>query len=164
MFHRLAALGALAFVLCAAAPAAKACDDDSDQVVSKLSKLNLSTEQLKTVVAYQNDHRAFIRKAHTEGLGCRAHESNVAVFEKQAIGILNDAQFKSYAGRERNEMESLRYQNHLLAAEVERLKAEVAKLKAEKGTKAAAPAASEAKKEGCEGQKESGCKKTDTGA
>ena len=155
MFHRFVAMGALAFVLAAAAPVARACDDNSDQLVSKLTKLNLSTDQLKAVFAYQNEHKAFITKAHREGLGCLAHERHIADFEKQAIGVLDGAQFKKYAGRERTEVESLRYENYLLSTEITRLKAEIAKMKSETGVKKAD--APKAEKESCEGKKSDCC-------
>jgi hypothetical protein len=129
MTRTLLAITALALVLAVAAPAASACDDNSDQVVMKLTKLDLSTDQIKAIFAYQADHKAFITKAHRDRLGCRAHEDHNSVFEKAAIGVLNDDQFRKLSGRERTEVESLRYQNYLLTAEVARLKAEIAELK-----------------------------------
>ncbi|MFN0204797.1 MAG: hypothetical protein ACKVS6_00600 [Planctomycetota bacterium] len=125
----LVTLAAVAIAFFAAAPIARACDDNSDQVMQRLKKVDLTTEQLKQVFAYQNDHKNFITKAHKEGLGCRSHESNVAVFEKSAVGILSDDQFKKYSGRERNETETLRYQNYLLKQEIDKLKKEIESLK-----------------------------------
>src|SRR5262245_47941398 len=92
-------VAALAFFAAFAAPAARACDDQTDQMVAKLKKLDLSTEQMKSIFAFQNEHKQFIAKSHKEGLGCRAHEDHQAVFEKAAFGVLDDTQFKKVAGR-----------------------------------------------------------------
>ncbi|MBI3818620.1 MAG: hypothetical protein HY286_08020 [Planctomycetes bacterium] len=123
------AIGTTVLVLLAAAPAALACFDNSDQVVRRLQKLDLNTDQLRAIFACQSEHRAFIAKSHHDGMGCLAHEKHDSVFEMQAIGVLNDNQFKSFTGRVRSADESLRFENYLLKTEIERLKAEIADFK-----------------------------------
>jgi hypothetical protein len=113
------------------APQAFACWDNTDRVILQLKKLDLSTEQLKEIFALQKEHRAVITRAHEEDLGCRYHEDHEAVFQKKAIGVLTDTQFKKQTGRERNEVEALTYENYKLRKEIARLKAELEKLCAE---------------------------------
>lgn len=144
----LVTLAAAAIAFAAAAPIARACDDNSDQVVQRLKKVDLSTEQLKQVFAYQTEHKAFISKSHRDGLGCASHESHVAVFEKSAVGILSDAQFKTYSGRERNENETLRYQNYILKQEIDKLKKEIESLKKPSDAKPESKDAKPAEKKG----------------
>ena len=120
-----------AFVVAIAAPAALACWDNSDRFIVTLKKLELSTDQLKDVFAYQKQHREVVARAHKEGLGCRYHENHDAVFEKQAVGVLTEAQFKSHTGRRRTQIESLTYENRLLRKEIVRLEALVKKLQAQ---------------------------------
>src|SRR5262245_25709661 len=143
MRSTLIALAACAFAF-AAEPAAKACDDNTDTTVAKLQKLDLTTNQLKAIFAYQAEHKAFIAKSHKEGLGCLAHEKHQADFEKSAFGVLDDSQFQKFTGRKRTEAESLRYDNYILRQEIERLKAELESLK--KDVKKAEPAKEEAPK------------------
>ncbi len=131
MRHPLLAFAAAAILFGVAAPAARACDDNTDVFVKKIQKVDLSTQQLKSVFAYHAEHKAFIAKSHREGLGCLQHERHQADFEKAAIGVLDDGQFKTFTGRVRTESESLRYENHLLKTEVERLKAELEALRKE---------------------------------
>ncbi len=100
---------------------AAACWDNSDQIILKLRKLNLNTGQLKDVFAYQAEHKAVVARAHKEGLGCRYHENHDAVFEKSAIGVLTDEQFKKHTGRVRTKVESLEHENYTLRKKVERL-------------------------------------------
>jgi len=140
------AVSAFAF---AAAPAAKACDDDSDTTVAKLQKLDLTTNQLKSIFSYHADHKAFIQKAHKEHLGCLAHEKHVVEFEKAAFGVLDDGQFQKATGRKRTEAETLRYENYTLKQQIEALKAELEALKKDlKKVDAAKPVdTKEAKKE-----------------
>jgi hypothetical protein len=138
MRNALLAFAVCAFALTAAAPAAKACDDNTDTTVLKLQKLDLSTQQLKQIFAFQQEHKAFIQKAHTERLGCLAHENHIAEFEKAAFGVLNDNQFQKAVGRKRTEVESLRYENYVLQQEIARLKAELEALR--KDVKKAEPA------------------------
>lgn len=123
------AIAATAFLFTSVAPSALACFDNSDQVVQRLKKLDLSTDQLKAIFAYQTEHRAVIQQSHRDGSGCLTHERHDSVFEKQAFGVLTDSQFKNQTGRVRSDDESLRYQNYLLKIEIDRLKAEIADLK-----------------------------------
>jgi len=123
-------------ILCAllvalAAPAALACWDNSDRFIVSLKKLDLSTDQLKDIFAYQKEHRGVVARAHSEGLGCRYHENHDAVFEKQAVGVLTNAQFKTHTGRQRTQVESLTYENRLLKKEIVRLEALIKALQAQ---------------------------------
>ena len=112
------------------APRAAACWDNTDEMVVKLKKLDLTTQQLKDVFAYQKEHKEVVDRAHREGLGCRYHENHDAVFEKKAIGVLNDGQFKKYTGRERTEVESLEHENYLLKKRIEELEKRIRELEA----------------------------------
>lgn len=112
---------ALALTLGLVATDATACWDNTDQIISKLKKLDLSTEQLKDVFAYNKTHKAVVARAHKESLGCRYHENHDAVFEKQAIGVLTDEQFKQHTGRVRTKVESLGHENYTLRKKIERL-------------------------------------------
>jgi hypothetical protein len=144
MRHALLVFAACAFAVTAAAPAAKACDDNTDAMVAKLQKLDLTTNQLKAIFSYQAEHKAFIQKSHKEGLGCLAHEKHQAEFEKAAFGVLDEGQFEKATGRKRTETETLRYDNYILKQEIERLKAELEALK--KDIKKAEPAKTDAPK------------------
>jgi predicted RNase H-like nuclease (RuvC/YqgF family) len=121
MANRTLALVALGLVVGWAAPQAVACWDNTDLFVVKLKKLNLSTEQLKDVFVYQKQHKAVVDRAHREKLGCRYHENHEAVFQKQAIGVLTDAQFKKHTGRVRTKVESLEYENRLLKKKIAKM-------------------------------------------
>lgn len=105
------------------------CYDNTDKLIVKLKKLDLTTDQLKDVFAYQASHREFMSACHKEGRGCRAHEHAEVDFEKNSIGVLTDEQFKKFKGRTRNESEQLRYENYLLKKEIARLKAQLESLK-----------------------------------
>ena len=93
----LLALAAFTLVL---TPDASACWDKTDKLIQELKQLDLDTEQLKDIFEYQREHRLLIAQAHQEGLGCSFHEGKTVDFQKSAIGVLDDAQFKSYTGRE----------------------------------------------------------------
>ena len=110
---------------------ASACWDNSDRIILQLKKLDLNTEQLKEVFVFQKEHRDVIKRAHAESLGCRYHENHDAVFQKKAIGILTDAQFKKHTGRDRTKVESLQFKNRQLQKEIVRLKALLKRLEAE---------------------------------
>jgi hypothetical protein len=114
------------------------CHDNTDKLIVKLKKVQLTTEQLKDVFAYQAEHRGLIAASHSDGQGCRVHENHEVTFEKQSIGVLSDKQFKSFKGRVRNENETLRYENYLLEKEVARMKKELEALKAQVAALAAA--------------------------
>jgi hypothetical protein len=134
MSRKLIAVAAVAllFVLSHVAEAAAPfCWDQTDQMIVKLKKVKLTNVQLQDVFAYQVEHRAVMKAAHTEGLGCRHHEAHEVEFQKSAIGVLDDEQFKTFTGRVRTEAEALRYENYLLKKELEALKRELAALRAE---------------------------------
>ena len=67
MRHALLVFAACAFAVTAAAPAAKACDDNTDAMVAKLQKLDLTTNQLKAIFSYQAEHKAFIQSPTRKG-------------------------------------------------------------------------------------------------
>ena len=120
----------LALFLGLAAPAALACWDNSDLFVAKLKKASLTTEQLKEIFQLQKDHRAVVVRAHKEGLGCKYHENHeLLVFEKQAVGVLNDEQFKKVQGRKRSKVESLTYENVQLKKRIAKMEKDLAELK-----------------------------------
>lgn len=121
MAKRILVVVAFGLVVGWMAPQAVACWDNTDLFVVKLKKLNLSTEQLKDVFVYQKQHRAVVVRAHRERLGCKYHEDHEAVFQKQAIGVLTDAQFKKHTGRVRTKVESLEYENRLLKKKIEKM-------------------------------------------
>ena len=129
MSKKILGVVAVALVVGLAAPAAFACWDNSDAMVVKLQKLKLTTEQLKDIVVLQKQHKAVVVRAHKEGLGCRYHENHDAVFEKQAVGVLSDAQFKTHTGRKRDKVESLTYENRMLKKKLEKLEKELKALK-----------------------------------
>ena len=122
-----------AFVLAVGviAPDASACWDNTDQVVLKLKKLNLNTEQLKDIFVYQKQHREVVVRAHREGLGCRYHENHDVVFEKQAVGVLTNTQFKQHTGRVRTKVEGLQHDNRVLRKRVDRLEKRLKELLAQ---------------------------------
>jgi hypothetical protein len=105
------------------------CWDKTDQLIVKMKKVRLTNEQLIDVFAYQTEHRAVIKRAHSEDLGCRYHEDHQVDFQKSAFGVLTDEQFQKLNGRKRTEAEQLRYENYLLKKELEALKRELAELK-----------------------------------
>ena len=121
----------LALFVALAAPAAVACWDNSDLFVTKLRKAKLSTEQLKEIFVLQKQHRTVVMRAHAEGLGCKYHENHEKmVFEKQAVGVLNDDQFKKVVGRKRTKVESLTFENAALKKRLAKLEKQLAELKA----------------------------------
>ena len=135
-------IAALACVIVVGATQASAltpfCWDNTDKLIVKLKKVQLTTEQLKDVFAYQTEHRELMAATHTDGRGCAVHENHEVLFEKQSIGVLSDKQFKAFKGRARNENESLRYENYLLEKELERMQKELDALRAEVAALAAA--------------------------
>jgi len=135
----------IALVIGLAAPEASACWDNSDGVVVKLKKVKLSTEQLKEIFVLQKDHRDVIARAHREGLGCRYHENHDAVFEKQAIGVLTDTQFKQHMGRVRTKVESLEFENTQLKKKIAKMEKELQELKELLKKAASTPAKKEKK-------------------
>jgi len=130
MTKRVLGLGVAALVIAVLSPAAYACWDNSDMFVAKLKKVNLTTEQLKEVFELQKQHKAVVVRAHKEGLGCRYHENHDKVFEKQAVGILNDDQFKKAIGRKRTKVESLTYENKVLKKKLAEMEKRLARLEA----------------------------------
>jgi hypothetical protein len=124
------AAGAFLLVLGSLATEARACWDNTDQVIAKLKRLELSTDQLKDVFAFQKEHREVVERAHLEGLGCRYHENHHVVFEKKAIGVLDDGQFKRHTGRDRTEVESLEHENYLLKKRIAELEKRLKELEA----------------------------------
>jgi len=116
------------FVLAVGVAPASACWDHTDRLIEKLEKVRPTIVQLEDVFEYQQQHRDLIARTHEEGRGCSVHEAAEVEFEKAAFGILTDAQFEQIRGRERNETESLRYENYTLRKEIARLQAELAKL------------------------------------
>ena len=115
-----------------AAGTAHACWDNTDKTIKKMKKLDLTTEQLKDVFQYQKSHRELITQCHRDGSGCAKHERAEVDFQKNAYGVLDDKQFQKATGRERNEVESLRFENYRLKKANEKLKKELALLKASK--------------------------------
>ena len=107
------------------------CWDNTDELIVKLKKLQLNTEQLKDVFQYQQQHRDLMASSHSDGSGCRTHELAEVDFQKASIGVLNNDQFKKLTGRVRTETETLRFDNYKLVKEVARLKKELAFLKKE---------------------------------
>ena len=107
---------------------ASACWDNSDGVIASLKKLDLTTDQLKDVFKFQKEHRDVIVRAHKEGLGCRYHENHDVVFEKKAIGVLTNVQFKKHTGRTRTKVESLEHDNWELRKKIERLEKKLKEL------------------------------------
>lgn len=121
----------LALFVALAAPAALACWDNSDQFVTKLKKAELTTGQLKEIFSLQKQLRTVVARAHTEGLGCKYHENHEKlVFEKQAVGVLNDDQFKKVVGRKRTKIESLTFENAELKKRLAKMEKQLAELKA----------------------------------
>ena len=91
--------------------------------------MNLTTEQMKEIFDLQKQHRVVVKRAHTEGLGCKYHENHEKlVFEKQAVGVLNDEQFKKVQGRKRTKVESLTFENKQLKAKLAKLEKRLAAL------------------------------------
>ena len=74
------------------------CWDNTDKLIVKLKTLDLTTEQLKDVFAYQAEHRELMAASHEDGRGCRVHENHEVVFEKMSIGVLTDEQRKILIG------------------------------------------------------------------
>lgn len=126
MLKRIAGLALFVGIV---APAAVACWDNTDLFVTKLKKVNLTTEQLKELFDLQKQHRVVVKRAHTEGLGCKYHENHEKlVFEKQAVGVLNDEQFKKVQGRKRTKVESLTFENKQLKKKLAKLEKRLAAL------------------------------------
>ena len=128
MVKRVLFLAILSLSVAFLASEASACWDNSDGLILKLKKLDLNTEQLKDVFAFQNEHRAVVKRAHRERLGCRYHENHDAVFQKKAIGVLTNGQFKKYTGRVRTKVETLEHENWRLKKEIAKLRALIEKL------------------------------------
>ena len=128
------ALGALAIAMVFPSTA-EACWDNTDLLVKKMKKLDLTTEQLKDVFQYQKQHRDLITQCHKDGRGCSVHERAEKDFAKKAYGVLTDKQFEKVAKRKRTEVESLRYKNYKLEKDNAKLKREIERLKKAKVAK-----------------------------
>lgn len=129
MFRKM--ITACTLMLALSANASAFCWDNTDDLIVKLKRVQLNTEQLKDVFSYQQSHRDLIASSHQDGRGCQHHEAMEVEFQKKSIGVLNDDQFKKFTGRERTETESLRFENHKLQKELARLRQELALLKKE---------------------------------
>ena len=130
MAKRIFVLSIVGLALGLMAPKAAACWDNTDEFVLKLKKVKLTTEQLKEVFAFQKQHKAIVVRAHKEGLGCRYHENHEAVFQKQAVGVLTDEQFKKAVGRKRTKVESLTFENKQLKKKLAAMEKRLALLEA----------------------------------
>ena len=130
MAKRILVLSVVGLALGLLAPKASACWDNTDEFMLKLKKVKLTTEQLKEVFALQKQHKAIVVRAHKEGLGCRYHENHEAVFQKQAVGVLTDAQFKKATGRKRTKVESLTFENVQLKKKLAAMEKRLALLEA----------------------------------
>ena len=130
MAKRILVLSVVGLALGLLAPNASACWDNTDEFMLKLKKVKLTTQQLKEVFALQKQHKAIVVRAHKEGLGCRYHENHEAVFQKQAVGVLTDAQFKKATGRKRTKVESLTYENVQLKKKLAAMEKRLALLEA----------------------------------
>jgi len=129
------ALGALAIAM-AFPSTASACWDNTDLLVKKMKKLELTTEQLKDVFQYQKVHRDLITQCHQDGRGCSTHERAEKDFAKKAYGVLTDKQFEKVAKRKRSEVESLRFKNYKLEKDNAKLKRQIDQMKKAKKAKA----------------------------
>ena len=132
MVKKVLLFSVLALVFAQFAPTASACWDNTDELIAKLKKLRLNTEQLDDIFAAHKEHKAVVKRAHTEGLGCHYHEKHEKVFQKKAIGVLDNSQFKKFTGRDRTKVEALEYRNRQLEKEVERLKKKIQELEKKK--------------------------------
>ena len=141
MTKRVLSLAVLSMSVAFFASEASACWDNSDGLILKLKRLDLNTDQLKDVFSFQKEHRAVVARAHSERLGCRYHENHDAVFEKKAIGVLNNVQFKKYTGRVRTKVEILEHENWRLQKEIAKLRALIEKLQKQLEKNAATGAA-----------------------
>lgn len=108
---------------------ASACWDNTDLLVKKIKKLELTTDQLKDVFQYQKAHKDLITQCHQDGRGCGVHERAEKEFEKKAYGVLTDEQFEKATSRKRSEVETLRYENYRLAKQNKKLQRELDRLK-----------------------------------
>lgn len=132
MVKKVLMLSVFALVIAQFAPTASACWDNTDELIAKLKKLQLNNEQLDDVFALHKEHKAVVKRAHSEGLGCRYHEKHDAVFEKKAIGVLDGTQFKKFTGRDRTKVEALEYRNRQLEKKIEKLEKKIDELEKQK--------------------------------
>ena len=130
MSKRILVLSLVGLALGVMAPKASACWDNTDEFVIKLKKVKLSTNQLKEIFVFQKQHKAIVVRSHKEGLGCRYHENHEAVFQKQAVGVLTDAQFKTAVGRKRTKVESLTFEHDQLKKKLAAMQKRLAQLEA----------------------------------
>ncbi|MCI0650964.1 MAG: hypothetical protein L0Z55_03680 [Planctomycetes bacterium] len=122
-------LGLLVVFCLAATSVALACHSNYfDELFTKLDKRSLTNDQLKALTAV---HQQYVQDDHSKGQ-CANHDSHKPQFVAAAAGILNSEQFKTYAGREKTEVEQLRFDVNELKKEVAEIKALLAQLAAEK--------------------------------
>ena len=92
-----------------------------NDVFTKLNKAQgVSKEQL---VALRTLKSEMISRDHAQGKCDSAHDMHKTEFVAAAAGILNDGQFKAVTGKQKTEVQKLRY-------EVNQLKKEIAEIKA----------------------------------
>ncbi|MGE3166427.1 MAG: hypothetical protein AB7O52_16110 [Planctomycetota bacterium] len=59
---------------------------------------------------------------HQNGLSCAAHDKHVPTFIAAAAGVLDDSQFKHVTGKEKTEVEKLRYELNQLKKELQQIR------------------------------------------
>lgn len=123
-------LSVLAVFLIATSTSAFACHSDYfDEIFAKIQKQQLGKAQIAAIWELKAQFNNAKNLDHQHGKGCTAHDQHVPTFIASAAGVLSDEQFQAVTGKEKTEVQKLRYEIFQLKQEIAELKALVAELK-----------------------------------
>ncbi|MFN0057361.1 MAG: hypothetical protein ACKVX7_02795 [Planctomycetota bacterium] len=120
---KVCALG-LALAFCLSTTALACHSDYFEQIFTKMQNQKLSKDQLaELMVLKKANYDKLASDDHRKGLNCSHHDQHVPTFIAAAAGVLDDSQFEAVAGKEKTEVQKLRF-------EVNQIKKELAEIKA----------------------------------
>jgi len=123
-------LSVLAVFLIATSSSAFACHSDYfDEIFAKIQKQQLDKSQIAAIWELKTQFNSAKSLDHQHGKGCAAHDQHVPNFVASAAGVLSDEQFQAVTGKEKTEVQKLRYEVFTLKQEIAELRALVAELK-----------------------------------
>jgi len=122
-------LSVLAVGLIATSSAALACHSDYfDEIFAKIQKQQLDKAQIAAIWELKAQFNQAKSLDHKHSAACN-HDQHVPTFIASAAGVLSDEQFQAVTGKEKTEVQKLRYEVFQLKQEIAELRALLAELK-----------------------------------